>query len=111
MNSIKLVVLGDLHYGVDDMCRPGSEVRELMEGFVGILNERIRPDAILNMGDHINNVDCAQDEKNLQYLCELLDQKVHVPVYHVLGNHDAVFLSKQDIARILNSSESYHSFV
>lgn len=111
MNSIKLAILGDLHYGVDDMCRPGSEVGGLMEKYVDILNDKIRPDAILNMGDHINNVDHDQDQKNIQYLCGLLDERVHMPVFHVLGNHDAVFLNKAEIAQTFKSESGWHSFV
>lgn len=111
MNSIKLVFVSDIHFGVDDLYRPGSEVGELMEGFVQLIKEEIRPDAVVELGDRINNVDHEGDAQHLQYILEQLDNKLQIPVFHVLGNHDVVYLKKEESTAIIGEQASWHSFI
>ncbi len=111
MNSIKLILVGDIHYGVDDKCRPGSEVGGLMEKFTALLNDELRPDAVIDLGDRINNVDHDEDCKHLQYILDIFDKKLNMPVFHVLGNHDTVYMSKQDSTQVIGHEASWNSFI
>jgi 3',5'-cyclic AMP phosphodiesterase CpdA len=98
--SIRIVVIADIHFGPDTPNRPGSKVTGLMEKFTGIVNSRIKPDLVLELGDRINNVDPKTDIANLSFLLNILDRKLDAPCYHIMGNHDIHHVDKAEVSRI-----------
>jgi hypothetical protein len=103
-NSVKSVLIGDIHYGTDSEFRPGKEIPGLLSQFVEIMNREMKPDVVMELGDRINNVDKETDVKNLSRLVETLDHKLNMPCYHVLGNHDIVYTDKKTISQVIGDN-------
>jgi len=110
MNSIKLVLIGDMHYGADSGCRPGTEVKPLLTQFTGLVNTAIQPKAVVEMGDRINNMDHDEDRRNLELVVEQLDRQLAMPTFHVIKNHDTIFLKKEETSQVFSEQASWRSF-
>jgi len=66
-------------------------------------------DFVIQLGDLIEDESHAADSTNYQTGVNLLNQ-AQPPVYHVTGNHDAVFLDQADRLRISGTQSAYYSF-
>ena len=64
---------------------------------------------IIQLGDLIQDKDTVEDkihyEKGLSYL-----KKLTSPVYHVFGNHDQRYLTRDDLLSLTHHDELYYSF-
>jgi hypothetical protein len=109
--AIKVVLITDIHYGSSYKTRPGEEAPGLIARFVEAMNQDIKPDVIMELGDRINNADTETEEKNLSFLVESLDRSLDAPCYHVFGNHDGHNLDKKTISLISGSETGMTSRV
>lgn len=107
MKKITLAFVADIHAGELLECRPGREATGLLESFVSITNTR-KIDAVIELGDRINNASHEQDFANLQSVGSIL-KKLHSPWHSVLGNHDIQYLSKAENKEILGLPANYYS--
>jgi len=105
---IKLILVSDIHYSPNidySKCiwkyTPQEELPGLIDEFVKITNEEIKPDLVIDLGDRIVDVDTETDERNEQWVKKMLDDRLDMPITHVEGNHDIRILSKEDNRRIL----------
>ncbi len=94
--SVCLGVIADLHHGL------APRAMERLETFMRAVAER-KPDAILQLGDF--NYGTKESEECLDLWNSFVG-----PGYHVLGNHDMDFVSKDAIVRKWGMPGRYYSF-
>lgn len=103
-NKMKLIIFSDIHYlnkrpevidynysrKLTQYCIP------LMTNLIDKINNEFKPDAVINLGDLIEDtLDEKQDLENLQYIWNYL-KKINVPFYSAIGNHDIRSMSNLD---------------
>jgi len=103
-SSLRLAVVSDIHHG--PRTRFAGEVRKLgelalplLDEVVTALNDRVRPDLVVHLGDAIEDVDRATDLHAYGEVMASL-QRLDAPLLHVTGNHDEVNLGPDDLARL-----------
>lgn len=101
MGKLRIAVVTDIHYGFDVGNKLGSKAPRLMESFTKAVN-KYKPDCVVDMGDRIS---CRNRDMDMGYLRQLKDQfnTVAAPVHHIIGNHDAKFMTRADNESITGS--------
>ncbi len=95
-NSVCLGVIADLHHGL------APRAMERLDTFMRAVRTR-KPDAILQLGDF--NFGTTESEE-----CLDLWRTFDGPRYHVLGNHDMDFTTKDTIVQKWGMPGRYYSF-
>lgn len=102
---MKIGIVGDIHYGPDAEARLGRyapeqlrTVRDAMRAF--------GPACVVDVGDRINDIAAQADRERTAWVRGALAE-AGVPVYHLLGNHDIVNLSKEDLCALLGKRAPY----
>ncbi len=95
MSTTRLVVIGDIHAGVNRSSLPGSSVYHILSEWVSFINQVIKPDVIIDLGDRLNPVDGNSDSEVLREIGNILGN-ADCPVYFILGNHDLDNLSQRE---------------
>jgi predicted phosphodiesterase len=99
---LRLAFIADIHHGQDSFTKKGSHALRLVETFVRFVAET-RPDAVIELGDRISDVDAATDARLEREVAEAL-APLSVPVFHICGNHDRDHLSVADNEAILGQA-------
>ncbi|MEN7551042.1 metallophosphoesterase [Rapidithrix thailandica] len=94
--SLKFGVIADPHKDII----PDADQR--LEAFIEKAEEE-KPDFIINLGDF-----CFAKEQNKPFLKRF--EQVKVPTYHVLGNHDMDYNTKEQMMEFLEMPGKYYSF-
>lgn len=84
---VRLVLVADVHNGPDRPTRPGSVVPGLLRRFVDEMNGRVRPDAVIDLGDRIDNEDPQADAAHAAEVASILAE-LRASLLQVPGNHD-----------------------
>jgi Icc protein len=108
MADVVLGVITDLHFGPE--ARYGGKLRklthraaELTRDFVGQMNDDVRPDLVVNLGDDIE--DESRDADLARYgECQGILRGVRAPLVNVAGNHDLIHLNRDDLNRFWQRS-------
>ena len=95
-DSVCLGVIADLHHGL------APRAMERLDTFMQAVSAR-KPDAILQLGDFNYGTKESQE-------CTDLWNSYSGPRYHVLGNHDMDFVSKEVIVKKWGMPGRYYSF-
>ncbi|MBM4319473.1 MAG: phosphoesterase, partial [Deltaproteobacteria bacterium] len=102
--TLRLTVITDIHHGPRATCR--GQLRKLGElaiplaaAFVRQMNEVVRPDLVVHLGDAIEDVDRQSDRAHYARVIELLGQ-LEAPLLHVTGNHDEVNLAVAELEQL-----------
>jgi Icc protein len=106
--ALKLVLVGDIHLGPNTECRPGEEAPELMTRFVRLVNEEIKPDLVIEMGDRFNNKSHNEDLEHARQLNAIL-KNLSMPCLCVIGNHDVQHVSKAETEQVFGGPVSYRT--
>lgn len=101
-------IISDTHIGPLDrgfnkgVQRKLSNLSEkLLQEYINQMNNVVKPDFVVNLGDIIEDIsDKNIDITNYKNGIKML-QKLSMPIYHVIGNHDLRTLTEQDIENIL----------
>lgn len=98
---MRFALITDVHFGplayFDGKLRKLShEAGALTEQFVKHMNEQVRPDVVINLGDVIEDESHERDAAQYGTFARLLSE-LSAPVMHVAGNHDTVNLSAEDL--------------
>lgn len=104
--TLRFVAVTDIHYGFDVGKKLGSRGPRLMEQFTKAVNKYM-PDCVVDMGDRIS---CRNRDTDMGYLRQVKAHfnQVAAPTHHIIGNHDAKFMSRADNESITGSpGESY----
>lgn len=100
----RLAIITDIHYGAEYLTKRGSQALELTRRFVDFVNTT-KPDAVIEMGDRISDVDHQTDVQLTEELMAVLD-RIECPRYHINGNHDLKHLSLADTELLLGQPMS-----
>ena len=88
--AVKIIALGDIHYGsgVCGIVERRSEIADIfLQKLVNRCNRYIKPDAVVILGDLLENHDIPDAAKYLQRLAGLIRQ-FKCPTITIPGNHD-----------------------
>lgn len=99
--ELVLAVVSDLHFGPEATF--GGKLRKLTRqapaltrAFVARMNDEVRPDLVVNLGDDIEDEDLEADRKRYRACVGLL-RGARAELFHVAGNHDLVHLRDEDL--------------
>jgi 3',5'-cyclic AMP phosphodiesterase CpdA len=114
-DGITIGLVTDLHFGPE--ARYGGKLRkmthlagELARGFVRQMNDEVRPDLVVNLGDDIE--DESRDADLARYgECQAILRGAAAPLVNVAGNHDSIHLNRDDLIRFWQrSGPLYYAF-
>ena len=99
-----VAAISDLHFGPE--ARHQGKLRkltarsaELTRAFVARMNDEVRPDLVVNLGDDIEDEGVDADRARYQECLSILRQ-AHAPLVNVAGNHDTIHLKTRDLLEI-----------
>jgi 3',5'-cyclic-AMP phosphodiesterase len=107
-DGLTIGIVTDLHFG--PQAHFGGKLRkmthlagDLARGFVRRMNEGLRPDLVVNLGDDIE--DESREADLARYgECQGILRGVAAPLVNVAGNHDVVHLNRDDLNRFWQRS-------
>lgn len=108
-DAVKLAIVTDIHHGADTGTKRGSAALPLLDRFIAFVDEW-QPDAVLDLGDRISDVDGATDRALLDEVAAAF-RAIRQPRFHLLGNHDVAFLSHRENAAALGTDVGHRSVV
>ena len=118
MNNLKILMFSDLHYAPELPVNNGSKIdrkliqysQPILEKLIREINENIRPDIVINLGDTIEDFnDKEKDLINLKHICEEY-KKINSKFISCLGNHDLRSVrSREEVENIFGYSHSTFS--
>ncbi len=102
-DALTLGIVTDLHFGPE--ARFQGKLRKmthragaLARDFVRRMNEEVRPDLVVNLGDDIE--DESREADLARYgECQAILRGARAPLVNVAGNHDVIHLNRDDLAR------------
>jgi len=110
--SFRFALITDVHFGpparfAGQLRKLSHTATPLTREFVTAMNDRFRPELVVNLGDVIEDEGVEQDRAQYGIFLGLLSN-LHAPRVHVAGNHDTVNLSDTDLAALWNHQGSLH---
>jgi Icc protein len=107
-SELLLAVVTDLHYGpearFDGKLRKLTHLAEgLSREFVRRMNEETRPDLVVNLGDDIEDESREADLERYG-ACQAVLRQAKAPLVNVAGNHDLIYLNRDDLNRFWGRS-------
>jgi 3',5'-cyclic-AMP phosphodiesterase len=115
--SLTLALITDLHYG--PAASWGGKLRKLTHeadgltrAFVRRMNEEVKPDLVVNLGDDIEDESPAADRERYGQ-CQAALREARAELVNVAGNHDTIHLTTEELLRTWGrdpSGELYSSF-
>jgi 3',5'-cyclic AMP phosphodiesterase CpdA len=113
--DLTLGIVTDLHFGPEarwhgKLRKLTHRAGELATDFVRQMNDELRPDFVVNLGDDIE--DESRDSDLVRYGdCQTILRGVRAPLVNVAGNHDLVYLNREDMNRFWGrTGPLYYSF-
>ncbi len=111
---MKFVILADIHLGPEGyykgvLRKINKDVKIFLDKFIIEMNDNVRPDFVVVLGDLAEDDNEINDKKNIDYIVKLLT-KLKCPVYYVAGNHDLKNISEDELAKLFNQKSLYYSF-
>jgi Icc protein len=114
-DGITLGIVTDLHLGPE--ARHEGKLRKLTHlapalavEFVRCMNDEVRPDLVVNLGDDIEDESRAADLARYGQ-CQDILSRARAPLVNVAGNHDMIHLNREDLNRFWRrSGPLYYSF-
>lgn len=97
--SLRLAFVADIHHGANSFTKVGTAALSLMEEFRRFVADA-RPDAVIDLGDRISDVDHATDLGLEREVAEAF-APIAAPRFHLCGNHDRDHLSVAENEDIL----------
>ena len=113
--ELRIGIVTDLHFGPE--ARHEGKLRKLshMAGalardFVRRMNDEVRPDLVVNLGDDIE--DESREADLARYgECQSILSSAAAPLVNVAGNHDLIHLNREDLCRFWRrGGPLYYSF-
>ena len=100
--NIKIAIVSDIHFGPDVLTKKGSLAGELLKEFCSFANNW-PADVAVDLGDRISDIDHDSDYSHQQIVSSIF-QKLLMPRFHLLGNHDIENLTEADNQAILQQT-------
>ncbi|MBX3201724.1 MAG: metallophosphoesterase [Labilithrix sp.] len=102
--ALKIGFVTDLHFGPEayhdgKLRKLTHHAAELTRDVVRRMNEEVRPDLLVNLGDDIEDED--RDADLARYAeCQRILRTANAELVNVAGNHDTIHLTRDDLTRI-----------
>jgi 3',5'-cyclic AMP phosphodiesterase CpdA len=102
--ALKIGFVTDLHFGPQafhegKLRKLTHHAAELTQSVVRAMNEAIRPDLLVNLGDDIE--DESKDADLARYTeCQEILRTANAELVNVAGNHDTIHLTRDDLTRV-----------
>ena len=98
---LTLGFISDLHFGVETfhngkLRKLTRDAPKLAKAFVDRMNEIVRPDLVVNLGDDIEDQDREIDLQRYRGCLQVLS-RAKADLVHVPGNHDTIHLTHADL--------------
>jgi len=112
---MKFAAITDIHVGESAyhngiMRKLSQYAKPLISDFVNQVNARAEAfDFAIQVGDLIEDESHEADYRRFDEALRLFSP-LKVPMHHVLGNHDTVYLSHEDRSKLLGQDRFYYSF-
>jgi 3',5'-cyclic AMP phosphodiesterase CpdA len=114
-DNLTIGIVTDLHFGPEASC--GGKLRklthlagDLARAFVRCMNEEVRPDFVVNLGDDIEDESPAMDLERYSE-CQAILRGALAPLVNVAGNHDLIHLNRNDLNHLWErTGPLYYSF-
>jgi 3',5'-cyclic-AMP phosphodiesterase len=103
MTDLVLGIVTDLHFGPEarfhgKLRKMTHQAADLTRDFVRQMNDEIRPDLVVNLGDDIE--DESREADLARYgECQSILRGLGAPLINVAGNHDMIHLNREDLSR------------
>jgi 3',5'-cyclic AMP phosphodiesterase CpdA len=82
----------------------------LARDFVRQMNEHVKPDLVVNLGDDIED-ESRQADLARYGECQAILREAHAPLVNVAGNHDMIHLNRDDLSHFWRrSGPLYYAF-
>jgi 3',5'-cyclic AMP phosphodiesterase CpdA len=113
--ELTLGIVTDLHFGPEarwegKLRKLTHQAGDLARAFVRRMNDEVRPDFVVNLGDDIEDESRAADLARYGE-CQAILREATAPLVNVAGNHDVVHLNRDDLERFWQrSGPLYYSF-
>jgi 3',5'-cyclic AMP phosphodiesterase CpdA len=115
MADLTLGIVSDLHFGPEarhegKLRKLTAHAGELTRAFVREMNDVVKPDLVVNLGDDIED---ESREKDLERYgeCQAILRSATAPLVNVAGNHDLVHMNRADLGAIWErTGPLYYSF-
>jgi 3',5'-cyclic AMP phosphodiesterase CpdA len=108
-------IVTDLHFGPEarhegKLRKLSHEAGPLAREVVRLMNEEIRPDLLVNLGDDIEDESKSMDLARYEE-CQAILRGARARVVNVAGNHDTINLTREDLNRVWGrEGHLYYSF-
>jgi 3',5'-cyclic-AMP phosphodiesterase len=112
---ITIGIVTDLHFGPEarfqgKLRKMTHQAGDLARDFVRQMNDEVRPDLVVNLGDDIEDESPETDLARYGE-CQAILRGVRAPLVNVAGNHDLVNLNREDLSRFWGrSGPLYYAF-
>ena len=109
---MRFALVTDIHFGPaarfeGKLRKLSHEAGRLTTGVVRVLNERERPELVVNLGDVIEDESRERDlERYREFLAAMAP--LQAPLVHVAGNHDQIHLSDDDLRSLWQHAGPLH---
>lgn len=117
--DLKLALVTDLHFGPEarfagKLRKLTAHAPELTRAFVARMNDAVKPDLVINLGDDIEDESRDADRARYAEAIGIL-RGAHAELVNVAGNHDTIHLDAADLLAIWGrghdpASRLYSSF-
>ena len=107
-DDLTIGIVTDLHFGpqalFEGKLRKMTHLAgDLARAFVKRMNEEVRPDLVVNLGDDIEDESREADLERYGE-CQSILRGAAAPLVNVAGNHDCVHLNRDDLSRFWQRS-------
>jgi len=109
---MRFALISDEHFGPTayfqgKLRKLTAHAGELCEAFVARMNDEVKPELVVNLGDVIEDESRATDLAHYGQFVSILS-KLQCPVLHVAGNHDQVNLTDDDLRALWSHQGELH---
>ncbi len=99
--DLTVALVTDIHFGPHALYQGklrklAAHAPDLLRAFVARMNDVVRPDLVVNLGDDLEDEGRAADAARYHEVLDIL-ARLDAPVLHVAGNHDLVNLTADDL--------------
>jgi Icc protein len=113
--ELTIGIVTDLHFGPEarhegKLRKLTHEAGDLARAFVRAMNDEVKPDLVVNLGDDIE--DESREADLARYgECQAILRTAKAPLVNVAGNHDLIHLNREDMCRFWqHTGPLYYSF-
>lgn len=111
---MKFAIITDIHLGPDGFWKGvqrkiGANVVEFVDNFIETMNNEVKPNFVIVLGDLIEDDNPENDKEHMQMLVDKFG-KLNCPVYFAAGNHDLKNISEDELMDIFKQKKLFYSF-